>query len=339
VLDHPFTIDGMELPLGASIGLAMAPEHGTDGEELLARADIAMYRAKRNGTGIEVFDPAKDSGGRLSIEFRTAFHAALECDQLVLHYQPKIDLITCRVVGVEALVRWDRPGHGLVDPKDFLPQTEQAGMVNRLTMAVLPQALRTCREWRDRGYDLTLAINVAQVNLVDAALTEAVLSVLEQESVSRDALILEITETSFMSDRERCKRVLGGLHDAGIKISIDDYGTGYTALAYLRDYPVDEIKLDRSFVTEMNHNRYSRAIITSTIELAHALGLSVVAEGIEDGETFRGLLELGCDTGQGYYVLPPVPADRLFEYLDHCAAGSRRRAFTYPRWLQVPSLP
>ena len=339
VLDRPFTIDGMELPLGASIGLAMAPEHGTDGEELLARADIAMYRAKRNGTGIEVFDPAKDSGGRVSIEFRSAFHTALESGQLVLHYQPKIDLITHRVVGVEALVHWDRPGHGLVDPKEFLPQTEQAGMVNQLTMAVLPQALRTCREWRDLGYDLTLAINVAQVNLVDAALTEAVLGVLERESVSRDALILEITETSFMSDRERCKRVLGGLHDAGVKISIDGYGTGYTAPAYLRDYPVDEIKLDRSFVTEMNHNRYSRAIISSTIELAHALGLSVVAEGIEDRETFRSLLDLGCDTGQGYYILPPVPADRLFEYLAQCAAGSRRWAFTCPSWRLGPSLP
>jgi diguanylate cyclase len=272
---------------------------------------VAMYDAKRSRAGVALYDSARhaDSSGHLGLveDLRTA----LATGQLVLHHQPQLDIATGATVGVEALVRWQHPARGLLGPGDFLPLAEVHGLMGALTEEVLGQAVAQAAAWRREGLDLHMSVNLSASNLLDAALPDRVAGLLEQHALPPGSLVLEVTESVLLTDPERSLAVVGALADLGVTVSIDDFGTGYSSLAYLRDLPVAELKLDRSFTADLLTDARTGAIVASTIELAHRLGLRVVAEGVEDEATLRHLQSLDCDISQGYLHARPLPADQL----------------------------
>jgi diguanylate cyclase (GGDEF)-like protein len=326
-LRDAFVLDGMSLHIDASIGIALSPDHGRDRSLLLARADTAMYAAKRDRNGHQVWAPDGTPDSRDRLETLEQLRTALDTEQLVPHYQPKLDLRTGRVVGVEALVRWEHPERDLLFPDVFLPLAEQAGLMRRLALRVLERSLSDLRGWRDQGHDLTVAVNLSVSNLQDVALPEQVGMLLDAFSVPADALVLEITEDVLMADAARSQQVMAGLRRLGVRLSIDDYGTGYSSLAYLRALPVDELKLDRSFVTHLTTDDRSAAIVRSTLQLSRDLGMTMVVEGVEDAGSLAALREWGCEIAQGYHIARPMPADRFPGWLAehtgaHVAAGT-----------------
>jgi len=310
-LRQPFALGAMTLTIGASTGIALAPAHSTDAEELLQMADLAMYAAKARRAGSLVFDDERDGRGRHRIELAEQLREAITSDQLVLHYQPKLHLGTGSFAGVEALVRWQHPTRGLLYPDTFIEVAESFAMMAPLTVAVLDEALGQCRRWRDDGLALSVAVNVSPSNLVDTEFPLQVAALLDGHGVPAEALVLEVTEGLLMEEPERAVEGLGRLRAAGISIAIDDYGTGYSSLAYLADLPVTELKLDRAFVATMTTSRRNASIVTSTVHLAHALGLVLVAEGVEDGPTLDALVATGCDFAQGFLISPPRPAEAV----------------------------
>ena len=326
-LAEPFTIDGTVLRTDVSIGLALAPEHGSDLTLLLRRADIAMYQAKRERDGSRVYSLSADDHGQ-RLRTINELHAALERGELILHFHPKLTLRDGQVRGVEALVRWDHPSRGLLYPDSFLGLVEDAGLMPQLTRAVLSAALDQAAAWRDQGRPLTVAVNLSGSSLSDDDLPSEVAALLAARGLPGAALQLEITEDFLMRDRDRARHILGVLREQGVEISVDDFGTGFSSLAYLRDLPVDELKLDRSFVFPMADDARAAALVTSTIGLAHSLGLRMVAEGVENAAALAELTRQGCDEAQGYYLLRPVPAAELEHWLDQregqVAASERR---------------
>ncbi|MFW3170851.1 putative bifunctional diguanylate cyclase/phosphodiesterase [Geodermatophilus sp. CPCC 206100] len=314
-LQRPFPLSGMSLSMDASIGIALGPEHSRVAEELLQMADLAMYSAKAGRHGAAVYDEARDGSGRHRIEAVEQLRQAIGRGELVLHYQPKLTLATGRVEGVEALVRWRHPTDGLVYPDAFIDLAESAGLMGDLTTAVLDRALAQCRAWADDGRELSVAVNVSPSNLVDEDFPDEVAELLERHGVPAETLTLEVTESLLMADRERAARVLARLRAGGVGVAIDDYGTGYSSLAYLAALPVTELKLDRAFVGPMTSSPRSAAIVTSTLQLAHALGLTLVAEGAEDRATVDALARLGCDVVQGHHLSRPLPPGLLTEWL------------------------
>ena len=324
-LRRPFELDGITVTLDASIGIALCPQHGDGTNVLLQRADIAMYQAKAARTGYDVYKEDGDSRILHRLETLEQLRTGIAQDQLVLHYQPKISLATGEVVGVEALVRWDHPTRGLVYPDSFLPVAEQAGLMRLLTLSVLEKSLRQLADWRHAGIDLSMAVNLSVSNLQDAALPGQVQLLLETLDVPAEALVLEITENILMADPDRALLVLSQLRKLGLRLSIDDYGTGYSSLAYLRQLPVDELKLDRTFVTHMDTDPRSAAIVLSTIALAHSLDMVMVAEGVEGPAALAALADAGCDRAQGYYIARPQAAHKLTPWLiDRLAATTGR---------------
>ena len=316
-LAEPFALEDIALHTSVSVGIALFPDHGLDLSSLLRRADIAMYKAKTSGTGQHVYDTADDADNATRLQTMEELRTALTTDQLVVHYQPKVDLDTGEVNSVEALVRWDHPTRGLLYPDAFLNLVEESALMPGLTRVVLAQALDQVAKWRVQGRPLVVAVNLSASSLVDADLPEQVASMLAARGVPPRALQLEITEDFLMADRERAREILTQLRHSGVQISVDDYGTGYSSLSYLRDLPVDELKLDRSFVFPMSDDARAAALVASTIDLAHSLGLRMVAEGVETEVAYRELARLGCDQGQGYYMSRPVPAAELDYWLDN----------------------
>jgi EAL domain-containing protein (putative c-di-GMP-specific phosphodiesterase class I) len=286
----------------------MLETDATDSASLLQCADIAMFRAKSGNSDFEFYDVALDSENVVLIA--DELRVAIEEGQFELHYQPQLNLRSGEICAVEALLRWDNPRLGMVPPLKFLPLAEEAGLMPALTALVLDDALGQCAMWREQGHDIVVSVNLSASNLLDRGFTHLVKELLNRYRVPPEALVLEITETCIISDYERARSVIEALHDAGLVISIDDFGAGFTSLAYLGDLAVGELKLDRIFVTGLGAEDRSRdlALIRSTIELAHALRLRVVAEGIEDGATLQLLSSLGCDVAQGYFIGRPVPA-------------------------------
>jgi diguanylate cyclase (GGDEF)-like protein len=304
---EPFAIDGARLLVSASAGVAERDD-GARIADLLRRADVAMYAAKGTHTRVAVYDPVLDSLNRQRFELIQDLDGALNQHQFVLHYQPKIDIASGATFGAEALVRWQHPSRGLLYPDAFLPVVEQNGLMNALTSLVLRAAVRQLVIWKEDGLHISIAVNLSASDLLDDSLADRIEALLREHSLPVAALELEITESVIMLDPERARTVLEALRRLGLRIAIDDYGTGYCALAYLRDLPVDELKLDRSFALRVTTDSSSAAIVRSTIELAHALGLQVVAEGVEDRQTLDALKSFGCDYAQGYYFSRPVPA-------------------------------
>ena len=324
VLDQPFDLEGQSFHVGASLGIALFPDHGRDAAALMKRADVAMYEAKRGKTGFAVYDPTKDQHSLRNLSLMGALRAAIEENQLVLYYQPKVNMQTGRVSGVEALVRWQHPEHGLMYPDDFIPLAEQTGLIKQVTLWVLQHALAQNVEWNELGVDLSMAVNLSARNLQDNTFPEEVGEVLRSyQSTQLSRLRFEITETAMMADPARAADILNALGAMGIRLSIDDFGTGYSSLAYLKQLPVAELKIDKSFVIGMALDENDATIVRSTIELAHNIGLRVVAEGVEDQRTYEMLAELGCDVVQGYYISRPVSPQELLRWLQQPPWGLR----------------
>jgi diguanylate cyclase (GGDEF)-like protein len=314
-LREAFVLDGTPLHVDASIGIAVCPDHGRDRSLLLARADTAMYAAKRGRHEFEVWGPDGTPDSRDRLETLEQLRDALDSEQLVNHYQPKLDLRTGEVFGVEALVRWDHPSRGLLYPDVFLPLAEQAGLMRRLALGVLERSLRDLHSWREAGHDLSVAVNLSVSNLQDVALPEQVEMLLEAFAVPAQELTLEITEDLLMADAARSQQVMTALRSLGVRLSIDDYGTGYSSLSYLRALPVDELKLDRSFVGQLTSDERAAAIVRSTLQLSRDLGMTMVVEGVEDAATLAALRGWGCEYAQGYFIARPLAAGELFSWL------------------------
>ena len=315
-LAEPFALEDIAVHSSVSIGIALFPHDGHDLGTLLRKADIAMYKAKASGDGHHAYGGADDTDFTTRLRTIDELRTALTKDQLVLHYQPKIDLLTGQVHDVEALVRWDHPTRGLLYPEAFLDLVEEAGLMRALTRLVLQIALDQAAIWHTEGRRLTIAVNLSASSMVDTGLPDEVATMLTARHLPPGALQLEITEEFLMADRDRARNILTRLRNSGIAISIDDFGTGYSSLSYLRDLPIDELKLDRSFVFPMADDARAAALVASTIDLAHSLGLRMVAEGVEDDVAYTELARLGCDQAQGHYMSRPVPAAELDIWLN-----------------------
>ena len=315
-LHTPVDVDGISIELGASIGLAWYPEQGADVETLLQRADVAMYRAKASHRSLEIYRAEDDYHTPERLVLATDLRRALADDQLVLHYQPQVELGGGRPVAAEGLVRWEHPQRGLLGPLEFIEIGERNGLIKQLTHRVLELGLRDLRTWTDQGRHLSLSLNVSVRNLLDRHFPDEVAELLAQHGVDGRALTLELTESSLMVDPELAKQTMQDLAELGVSVAIDDFGTGYSSLAYLTYLPIGELKIDKSFVRAMSSDTRNAIVVRSTIELAHNLGLRTVAEGIEDAFTFERLRELGCELAQGFHMSKPLPAAALALWWD-----------------------
>jgi diguanylate cyclase (GGDEF)-like protein len=310
----PLVIEGQRLHLAASVGVAMGGSHGRDAESLIRNAGKAMAVAKRNNAGFALYDPSYDTReSRLWLieELRNA----LERRELCVHFQPKAALKTGSVSQVEALVRWIHPERGTIPPDQFIPLAEQTGLVRSVTRYVLEESIRQAGAWQSRGLPLEVAVNISARDLWDAELPGEITRMVQAAAVEPQRVRLEITESAIMEDPERALDILKNSTDLGFRLSIDDFGTGYSSLAYLRKLPVDELKIDRSFVKGMVADRGDSAIVQSTIDLGHNMGLEVVAEGVESGTVWEALKGAGCDLAQGYFLSKPLPPNDLERWL------------------------
>jgi len=319
---EPLSVAGCSVDVGASIGIAVGPTHGGDAATLLRRAEVAMYKAKQERSGCAVYSPDHDQYSPDRLTLVSELRYAIEHDQLTLHYQPQVGTATGRVAAVEALLRWRHPLRGNIPPDQFIPLAEHTGLIKPLTYWVLDSALRQCRAWLDGGQELSVAVNASMYDLHDATLPDTIATLLTIRRVPAHCLRLEITEGAIMADPDRALDVLGRLRELGVSIAVDDFGTGYSSLAYLKRLPVNELKIDRSFVRDMVGDRDDQAIVRSTISLGHELGLRVVAEGVENQATWQLLERFGCDLVQGYVVSRPLPAADLALWL---------QTYTWPR--------
>jgi diguanylate cyclase (GGDEF)-like protein len=303
----PFEVEGLHLPIAASIGIALYPTHSSDARQLLRHADVAMYQAKAARSGRELYARDRDTNSRDNLALAAELPGAIASGGLVVYFQPKTETATGRTAGLEALVRWQHPRHGLLPPAAFVALAEQAGLMRDLTRAVIAGSVAACAHWRAAGHDVDVAVNVSFTDLLDARFPIELAATVALHGIDPGSLILEVTESSIMSEAQRTGDVIARLTELGVRISLDDFGTGYSSLAHLRALPVAEIKVDRSFVSRMTSDATDHAIVRSTIQLAHSLGMSVVAEGVEDESTWTALDDLGCDLIQGYVVSRPMP--------------------------------
>ena len=322
-LEQPFSVGEMKLEVGGSIGVTLAPVDGNTPTVLLQRADVAMYAAKENRSGWELYSREHDRYSPRRLTLAGDLRHAIDRGELSLHYQPKAELATGQIVGVEALLRWSHPEHGSIAPDDFIPIAEHTGLIRPLTSWVLGEAMAQARDWNRLGMNLSIAVNLSVRSLMDGALPDEVAAALSRESLDAASLILEITESTIMADPQRAIAILRRLADQGVSLAIDDFGTGYSSLAYLKRLPVNEVKVDKSFVMNMASDPDDAVIVRSTVDLARNLGLRVVAEGVEDAQSWDHLRVLGCDAVQGYHLARPMPAGSVQAWL---ADYSRQRS-------------
>ncbi|HWE54564.1 MAG TPA: EAL domain-containing protein [Acidimicrobiales bacterium] len=314
--ERSFRIGEVSLDVGASIGIALAPSDGSDPATLLQRADVAMYEAKTAKTGLARYSAERDRFTPRRLALAGRLRQAIDDREIIVHFQPKARLADGKVMAAEALVRWRHPEFGMVMPDEFIPIAEQAGLEPHLTRYVLRAALRHCADWQRAGHRIGVAVNLAVRSLLDARLPDAVTSMLAESGVPVELLTLEITESSVMADPDRATAVLNRLAGLGLRLSVDDFGTGYSSLSYLQRLPVHEVKVDKSFVFRMASDANDATIVESIVQLGHKLGLSVVAEGVEDQLSWDRLRAMSCDVAQGYYVSKPIPAATMSDWLD-----------------------
>jgi diguanylate cyclase (GGDEF)-like protein len=315
-LATPFIVDSFSLDVQASIGIAIGPDDGADFATLLKHADIAMYTAKTNRSYIAVYSAATDYRCPGQLERISQLRQAVSGTQeLELHYQPKADLLTGQIQGVEALVRWRHPTDGLLSPAEFIPLAERTGLIGPLTVLVLREALGRLREWNKAGLSLSMAVNISPRSLLDAAFPELVGALIREYGIDPSHLELEITEDAVIADPERATTVLSALAELGVVLAVDDFGTGHASMSYLKNLPVHVLKIDQSFVRDMATEPIDGVIVRSCIDLGHNLNLTVVAEGVEDAATWDQLTRLGCQQAQGYYLARPMPAAALLVWL------------------------
>jgi diguanylate cyclase (GGDEF)-like protein len=318
-IQESFLIDDLALEVGASIGIARFPQDGRDANTLLRCADVAMYTAKEAHAGWKFYAAEFDRNSVRKLSVLSDFRRALAEDELVVYYQPIVDVAGSRVRGAEALVRWDHPTLGLLAPGAFVDTVEQTGLIGPMTRHVLERAVHQCVEWRRDGRELSVAVNLSVRNLLDRNLPTEIDRLLSVYGLPPEALQLEITESMLMSDPERMLATVTRLNALGVRLSVDDFGTGYSSLANLRSMPIDELKIDRSFVSPMLRDESDLIIVRSTINLGHDLGMRVIAEGVEDEETLTRLARLGCDLAQGYHLSRPMPSEQFVRWLDEDA--------------------
>lgn len=314
-LEHPLSLQEQTVDLGAGIGIAGFPAHGGSSEELLSHVEVAMYTAKRKGAGMVIYDPAMDQTSQESLSLLSELRRALERDEFMLYLQPKLDFASGSVVGAEALVRWIHPEKGFIGPDNFIPFAETTGFIRMLTLWMMEKTVRLCGELQARGLDLKFSVNLSTRDLMDVELPLAIDVIMTRYGVSPTSICLEITESAIMDDPARAQNTLERLSAMGFAMGIDDFGTGYSSLAYLKRLPVDELKIDKSFVMNMEKDIDDAKIVRSTIDLGHNMGLRVVAEGVETEAVWFLLRQMGCDQGQGYFMGKPMPVERFLEWM------------------------
>jgi diguanylate cyclase (GGDEF)-like protein len=314
-LEEPVTLEGAAVNVDASVGIALAPEHANDAETLLRRADMALAHARAYHGVVEMYTAEHDRFDTARLKLLGQVRPALERDEFVLYYQPKIDLTHGGVTGVEALLRWRHPQRGMLAPLEFMPLIEQTALIGSVTKHVIDQALRQLGEWRKSGIELGMSVNLSGFNLHDPSLPGHVESLLKTHATPTGALTVEVTESAAMADVDKALGVLHALRRMGVGVSIDDFGSGHASIAYLTRLPASELKIDRSLITYICESARDEAIARTTIDLARHLDLSVVAEGIETAEVAERLVAIGCEIGQGYYISRPLPAEELVVWL------------------------
>jgi len=316
LFEEPITVDKVALSVELTIGVAKFPEHGNEASVLIRRADVAMRQAKIFNKGCELYDSDMDNYSVRRLTLVGELRKAIDAGELMVYYQPQINVESGRLEGVEALARWRHPIQGFIGPDEFIPLAERTGLIGSLTHWVMKTALSQCAVWMKEGLDIKISINISAHNLMDLSLPSKVAVLLKEYQLAPEKLVLEVTESVFMLDPDRSLIVLDELNSLGVALSIDDYGTGYSSLAYLRKLPVHELKIDQGFIFEMLGNDNDAMIVSSTVALAHSLGLSVVAEGVETEEAWKHLQALGCDTIQGYFISAPLPPESFIEWID-----------------------
>jgi diguanylate cyclase (GGDEF)-like protein len=314
-LEQPVSLDGLEVEVGGSMGIALAPAHADDPAALLKRADMAMYDAKTSTRGLRLYEPELDTNNPRRLTLVSELRTALQSGGIQVHVQPQGRLSGGQVVQVEALARWHHPELGNIAPDEFIPIAERSGLIGPLTTYVLDSSLAACAQWRANGHDIGVAVNLSTRSLHDADLVEEVDRLLRRHGVPAHRLTLEVTEGSVMADPARAVALLHRLRDLGVRLSVDDFGTGYSSLSYLKRLPVQEVKIDRSFITSLREGSEDVAIVRAIVDLGRHLQLEVVAEGIEDQETWDLLASMGCDLGQGWHLGRPMPSGELQPWL------------------------
>jgi diguanylate cyclase (GGDEF)-like protein len=325
-LDQPIKVENLRLRAAVSIGVALCPQHGRDANLLMRHADVAMYEAKRKQKGFSFYTSDQDDYSISRLGLSSELRDAISENQLMLEYQPMVDFKTGNVFCVEALVRWRHPEYGIIPPEEFIPTAEQTGAIRPMTLWVIDKALEQTANWTRNGINLHISVNLSVRSLQDRALPGQVQKLVDRHNVDPKHVILEITESAIMSDPLSARRVMRRLSNMGFQLSIDDFGTGYSSLAYLKQLPVDEIKIDKSFVTQMDQDENDAVIVRATIDLAHNLGLKVVAEGVESSDVWDLLEMLGCDTAQGFYIRKPLTSQELTKWM-------RSRECSQARWV------
>lgn len=315
-IEKPIQLEGQNLGVGASLGISIYPKHGDTPAVLMQRADVAMYVAKRGKRGFSVYDPQKDQNSLRQLSMTNELQSAIDNDQLILHYQPKLDLHSLQVVGMEALVRWEHPKHGLLHPSEFVHLAEQTGLIQSLTRWVLRKAMKEYAHCQCYDAGLLMSINLSMRDLMGKDFPEILNQLVEEGEMSRSNLKLEITETALMEQPLIAIEAMERLNEMGLHLSIDDFGIGYSSLAYLKQLPVNELKIDKSFVQALPQDANSEVIVRSTIDLAHKLGMKVVAEGIESREVLNILTNLGCDIAQGFFISKPLALIDMLSWIE-----------------------
>ncbi len=323
-LEQAFVIDTQVLEVGASIGIALYPEHGTDARTLLRRADVAMYTAKQKQSGYSFHQEDGESHTPDQLTLVVELRSAIEKGELELHYQPKLHMRTGIMTRTEVLMRWNHPRRGQLPPSQFIPLAERTGLIRSVTDWLLDRAIGQCRTWQDAGAPIHVAINISAKSLLDQSLPGKVQAALDRWHVDPRFLKIEITESSIMADPAHALAILSMLQSMGVRLSVDDFGTGYSSLTHLRELPIDEIKIDKSFVLGMTANDADAAIVRTVIDLGHNLGKQVCAEGVENEETWQALKDLGCDLAQGFWIARPLPAEELMQWAVRTSWGLQR---------------
>ena len=314
-LTPSFQISGLNLDVHASIGIAIFPGDGNDRDTLMQRAEVAMYAAKKETSEYLFYSRKLDQYSPKRLTLMAELRQAIEQQELLVYYQPKVEIKTGKVIEVEALVRWLHPEHGLLLPDEFIPMAERTGLIKPLTSLIVDHSLKQISSWNREGYEIGVAINISAGVLLDPQFPDSLIGLLAGYRVNPASIVLEITETTIMADQERAMETLLRLKDVGLRISLDDFGTGYSSLAYLKHLPVYELKIDKSFVMKMDHNKDDAVIVKIIIQLGHHLGLKITAEGVESDTIYQQLEQLHCDIAQGFLISKPLPAEDLIAHL------------------------
>jgi diguanylate cyclase (GGDEF)-like protein len=342
VFDAPFVLGDVSIDVNASLGIALYQMHADDADTLMKRADIAMYDAKKNHTRFAFYEPGRDEHSLRRLALMMELRQAVARNELELYFQPKIEVSRGRAVHAEALVRWNHGRHGLMRPDEFIPLAEQTGNISLITKWVIRRAIAQCAEWNRNGLDLSVAVNLSALDLFDTELPTFISGLLSEAGLPPSRLVLEITESAIMKDTAYALKILRDLKRRGVVLAIDDFGTGYSSLAHLKRLPVDELKIDKSFVQNLTESATDDLVIVrSTIELGHNMGLVVIAEGVETQESWHILKRLGCDMAQGYFMSPPLPAAQFSEWFARSPWGatSERREQAPATAVQLPHSP